>query len=48
MQFLKDGLRLPFVEGIRLLHEAGFKDADPHGDLSTELERELGKIVKEK
>ncbi len=100
LQYLPTTLRLPFAEGIRMLHEAGYEDvrwlpcclavpaacrrmssvacadgwlcftcrivlgygpvcrnvqcrmgcmqADPHGDLTTELERELGKLVKER
>ncbi|MEW5296938.1 MAG: hypothetical protein WDW36_000183 [Sanguina aurantia] len=39
-------LRLTFPEGIKLLHDNGFPDVDPLGDLSTEVERALGKIVK--
>jgi len=36
-------------EGIKLLQEeGGLPDVDPFGDLNTELERTLGKIVKEK
>eukprot|EP01023_Acetabularia_acetabulum_P011751 TRINITY_DN15473_c0_g1_i1.p1 TRINITY_DN15473_c0_g1~~TRINITY_DN15473_c0_g1_i1.p1 ORF type:complete len:355 (-),score=65.63 TRINITY_DN15473_c0_g1_i1:263-1327(-) len=41
-------LRLTFAEGIQLLHEAGYKEAHPEEDLSTELEKTLGQIVKEK
>lgn len=40
-------LRLTFVEGCEMLKEAGI-DIDPHDDLSTETERELGKLVKAK
>lgn len=36
------------AEGIKLLQEGGVPDVDPYGDLNTELERTLGKIVKEK
>eukprot|EP00775_Hariotina_reticulata_P013281 gene13281-13412_t len=41
-------LRLTFAEGIKLLQEDGLTDVDPLGDLNTELERRLGKIVKDK
>ncbi|GLC46632.1 hypothetical protein PLESTB_001761700 [Pleodorina starrii] len=41
-------LRLTFPEGIALLQQGGFPDVDPFGDLNTELERTLGRIVKEK
>lgn len=47
LQYQATNLRLPFQEGIKMLQEAGW-DADPLGDLSTELERELGKLVKAK
>jgi nondiscriminating aspartyl-tRNA synthetase len=40
-------LRLEFPEGIKMLQEAGI-EVDPFGDLNTELERTLGKLVKEK
>ncbi|KXZ44846.1 hypothetical protein GPECTOR_61g799 [Gonium pectorale] len=41
-------LRLTFPEGIALLQQGGYPDVDPMGDLNTELERALGRIVKEK
>jgi len=41
-------LRLTFAEGIKMLHEAGYTDVDPLGDLSTETEKALGKLVKAK
>ncbi|KAJ9507170.1 hypothetical protein QJQ45_004832 [Haematococcus lacustris] len=41
-------LRLTFAEGIKMLQEGGYPDVDPVGDLSTEIERALGKLVKEK
>ncbi|BDA46327.1 Aspartate-tRNA ligase, cytoplasmic [Coccomyxa sp. Obi] len=47
LQYLPKTLRLPFEEGMKLLQEAGF-EPDPLGDLTTELERNLGKIVKQK
>jgi len=40
-------VKFHFKEGVKLLHEAGFEQ-DPLGDLSTETERALGKIVREK
>lgn len=40
--------RLTFAEGIAMLQAAGHADVDPLGDLNTELERTLGKLVKEK
>lgn len=45
--FLPKTLRLTFAEGIQMLQEAGY-DVDPLGDLNTELERALGKLVKAK
>lgn len=47
LEYQRENLRLPFAEGIKMLQEAGW-EADPMGDLSTELERELGKLVKAK
>jgi len=41
-------LRLTFAEGIKMLQEGGYPDVDPMGDLNTELERALGKMVKDK
>ncbi|PNH06255.1 Aspartate--tRNA ligase, cytoplasmic [Tetrabaena socialis] len=41
-------LRLTFPEGIAMLQQGGFPDVDPMGDLNTELERALGRMVKEK
>ncbi|CAH00332.1 aspartate--tRNA ligase DPS1 [Kluyveromyces lactis] len=45
----KDGkmVRIPFKEGIALLREAG-KDVDDFEDLSTENEKLLGKLVRDK
>eukprot|EP00891_Asterochloris_glomerata_P001357 jgi/Astpho2/1357/Aster-06218 len=48
LQYLREGLRLPFAQGIKMLQEAGYEDVDPLGDLTTELERKLGALVKEK
>lgn len=47
LEYLRPTLRLTFEEGIKMLQDAGF-DVDPLGDLSTETERELGRLVKEK
>ena len=48
LQYLRPSLRLTFPEGIAMLKEAGYDDVDPLGDLSTETERVLGRLVKEK
>ncbi|XP_071718392.1 aspartate--tRNA ligase 1, cytoplasmic-like [Rutidosis leptorrhynchoides] len=40
-------LRLTFEQGIQMQKDAGF-EVDPLGDLNTEAERKLGKLVKEK
>ena len=40
-------VKLHFKDGVKMLNEAGF-DQPPLDDLSTETERALGKIVKEK
>lgn len=47
LKYLRGGLRLTFPEGIKMLHDAGY-DVDPLEDLSTETERVLGQLVKEK
>lgn len=47
LQFCRPSLRLSFVEGVKLLQEAGY-DAKPDEDLDTEKEKALGRIVKEK
>ncbi|KDD76372.1 class II (D, K and N) tRNA synthetase, partial [Helicosporidium sp. ATCC 50920] len=47
LKFLKKSLRLTFAEGIQMLQEAGH-EVDPFGDLNTELERTLGKLVRDK
>ncbi|TNJ27482.1 Aspartyl-tRNA synthetase [Giardia muris] len=39
---------IDFREGIKLLRERGFEQASEDGDLTTELERELGRIVRER
>lgn len=48
LQYLRPTLRLTFEEGIKMLQDAGIEGVDPLGDLSTEVERQLGKLVKEK
>lgn len=44
----EDTVIVPYSEGIRMLQAAGFPDAKDTEDLSTELERSLGRLVKEK
>eukprot|EP01025_Chloroclados_australasicus_P032334 TRINITY_DN3277_c0_g3_i1.p1 TRINITY_DN3277_c0_g3~~TRINITY_DN3277_c0_g3_i1.p1 ORF type:complete len:595 (-),score=55.18 TRINITY_DN3277_c0_g3_i1:165-1757(-) len=41
-------LRLTFAEGIKMLKDAGYQDANEDDDLTTELEKALGQLVKEK
>ncbi|XRB18159.1 aspartate--tRNA ligase [Pseudoscourfieldia marina] len=48
IEFLPKALKLTFAEGIKMLHEAGYTHVDPYGDLNTETERVLGKLVKQK
>jgi aspartyl-tRNA synthetase len=47
LKYCRPSLRITFQEGIKLLQDAGF-NASPNEDLTTELEKALGKIVKEK
>ncbi|XP_076917177.1 aspartate--tRNA ligase 2, cytoplasmic-like [Bidens hawaiensis] len=47
LKYLRKTLRLTFEEGIQMLKDAGV-EADPLGDLNTETERTLGKLVFEK
>ena len=47
LEYLRPSLRLTFEEGVQLLKENGI-DQDPFDDLSTEVERTLGRLVKEK
>ncbi|KAK2078410.1 hypothetical protein QBZ16_003250, partial [Prototheca wickerhamii] len=47
LKYLPQAPRLTFAEGVELLKEAGI-EVDPFGDLNTEAERALGKIVAEK
>ncbi|KAI5818660.1 hypothetical protein BZA77DRAFT_306139 [Pyronema omphalodes] len=44
----KDVLVLTFKEGVKMLHEAGHTEVSDLEDLSTEMERTLGKLVREK
>lgn len=47
LQYLPETLRITFAEGIQMLHNAGHA-VDPLEDLNTEMERTLGRLVKEK
>ncbi|KAJ6813339.1 aspartate--tRNA ligase 2, cytoplasmic-like [Iris pallida] len=47
LKYLRQTLRLTFEEGIQMLKEDGV-DVDPLGDLNTEAERKLGRLVLEK
>lgn len=47
LQYLPKTLRLTFAEGVKMLQDAGV-EVDPLGDLNTELERTLGRLVKDK
>lgn len=47
LKYLKPTLKITFAEGCKLLREAGV-DQDDYADLSTENEKKLGDIVKEK
>lgn len=44
----KDVLKITFKDGVAMLHEAGHTDVSPLEDLSTEMERTLGRLVREK
>jgi nondiscriminating aspartyl-tRNA synthetase len=48
IQYLRPPLRITFQEGITLLHQAGLTEASFDEDISTPMEKALGKIVKEK
>jgi len=50
LTFLKPALRITFAEGIALLREAGVTEEEQgsYDDLSTPVEKKLGKLVKEK
>jgi Aspartyl/asparaginyl-tRNA synthetases len=47
LKYLKPTLKITYAEGCKLLREAGV-DQDDYEDLSTENEKKLGDIVKEK
>ncbi|XP_057423940.1 aspartate--tRNA ligase 2, cytoplasmic-like [Lotus japonicus] len=47
LKYLRNTLRLTYEEGIQMLKEAGV-EIEPFGDLNTEAERKLGKLVLEK
>ncbi|PON65615.1 Aspartyl-tRNA synthetase, archaeal-type [Parasponia andersonii] len=47
LKYLRKTLRLTFEEGVQMLKDAGV-EVDPLGDLNTESERKLGKLVLEK
>ena len=47
LQYCRPTLRLTFAEGVEMLAASGLQ-VDPLGDLSTETERVLGRLVKEK
>ncbi|TDH73539.1 hypothetical protein CCR75_000006 [Bremia lactucae] len=47
LQYLKPSLIISFEEGVKMLKDAG-ADQDPEDDLSTENEKWLGRLVKEK
>mmetsp|Transcript_16109 Transcript_16109/g.40393 ORF Transcript_16109/g.40393 Transcript_16109/m.40393 type:complete len:549 (-) Transcript_16109:228-1874(-) len=47
LQYLRKTLKLTFAEGIQMLTDAGY-EIGPYDDLNTEMERTLGKLVKEK
>ncbi|EHA8589721.1 Aspartate--tRNA ligase 2, cytoplasmic [Cocos nucifera] len=47
LKYLRNTLRLTFLEGVEMLKEAGI-EVDPFGDLNTEAEKTLGRLVREK
>ncbi|XP_008801441.2 aspartate--tRNA ligase 2, cytoplasmic-like [Phoenix dactylifera] len=47
LKYLRKTLRLNFLEGVEMLKEAGI-EVDPFGDLNTEAEKTLGRLVREK
>ncbi|XP_010929419.1 aspartate--tRNA ligase 1, cytoplasmic [Elaeis guineensis] len=47
LKYLRNTLRLTFLEGVEMLKEAG-TEVDPFGDLNTEAEKTLGRLVREK
>uniref|UniRef100_A0A803M5I9 aspartate--tRNA ligase n=1 Tax=Chenopodium quinoa TaxID=63459 RepID=A0A803M5I9_CHEQI len=47
LKYLRKTLQLTFPEGVQMLKEAGI-EVDPYGDLNTDIERKLGKLVLDK
>lgn len=47
-KYKRPAVRITFAEGIHMLQTNGYPDIDPMGDLSTELERALGRLVRAK
>eukprot|EP00270_Netrium_digitus_P000814 TRINITY_DN10917_c0_g1_i1.p1 TRINITY_DN10917_c0_g1~~TRINITY_DN10917_c0_g1_i1.p1 ORF type:complete len:564 (+),score=157.70 TRINITY_DN10917_c0_g1_i1:76-1692(+) len=47
LQYLREGLRITFAEGVALLKEAGV-EVDEFGDIDTAAEKKLGQLVKAK
>ncbi|CAM0880010.1 unnamed protein product [Alopecurus aequalis] len=47
LKYLEKTLKLTYAEGIQMLKEAG-TEIEPMGDLNTEAEKKLGRLVKEK
>ncbi|KAK3139928.1 hypothetical protein QOZ80_5AG0392780 [Eleusine coracana subsp. coracana] len=47
LKYLEQTLKLTYEEGIQMLKEAG-TEIEPMGDLNTEAEKKLGRLVKEK
>ncbi|KQJ92399.1 aspartate--tRNA ligase 2, cytoplasmic isoform X2 [Brachypodium distachyon] len=47
LKYLEKTLKLTYAEGIQMLKDAG-TEIDPMGDLNTESEKKLGRLVKEK
>ncbi|TVU30738.1 hypothetical protein EJB05_22374 [Eragrostis curvula] len=47
LKYLDKTLKLTYEEGIQMLKEAG-TEIDPMGDLNTEAEKKLGRLVREK
>ncbi|KAG8100083.1 hypothetical protein GUJ93_ZPchr0013g37464 [Zizania palustris] len=47
LKYLEKTLKLTYDEGIQMLKEAG-TEIEPMGDLNTEAEKKLGRLVKEK
>lgn len=47
LEYLPETLRITFAEGIKMLQDAGH-DVEPLEDLNTEMERTLGRLVKDK